>query len=124
MTLASAGTVAFLAWAALAEPSAEPEANDDPTVEEWQGQLLSGGYRYDEEGVPGRRVEVVVDGETGLLVPPLDPPALARAAQAILQDPERQRAMGEAARRRAVEHFGMTAALDRYEALYRRCMGG
>ncbi|MCA9550058.1 MAG: N-acetyl-alpha-D-glucosaminyl L-malate synthase BshA [Myxococcales bacterium] len=75
---------------------------------------------YRVGGVP----EVVVDGETGLLVPPLDPPALARAAQAILQDPERQRAMGEAARRRAVEHFGMTAALDRYEALYRRCMGG
>jgi N-acetyl-alpha-D-glucosaminyl L-malate synthase BshA len=75
---------------------------------------------YRVGGVP----EVVADGETGVLVPPMDVAALAAAAQAILQDPQRHATMAAAARRRAVESFGMAAALDRYEALYRRCLGG
>ena len=42
-------------------------------------------------GVP----DVVCDGQTGLLVPPHDPQALAATARALLLDPERRRAMGE-----------------------------
>ena len=47
--------------------------------------------------------EVVRDGETGVLVPPRDPAALARALADLLRDPARARALGEAGRRRVVE---------------------
>ncbi|GBC82472.1 N-acetyl-alpha-D-glucosaminyl L-malate synthase [bacterium HR10] len=58
--------------------------------------------------------EIVVPGETGLLVPPGDPPALAEAMGLLLRDGARRRMMGEAARarvrmrftaRRMVAHF-------------------
>lgn len=45
--------------------------------------------------------ETIVDQKTGLLVPPADPPALAGAILALLNDPPRAREMGEAARARA-----------------------
>jgi len=35
---------------------------DDPTLTELNGTPLAGSYRYDDEGVPARRVEVVKDG--------------------------------------------------------------
>jgi starch synthase len=80
-------------------------------------------------GIP----DVVVDGETGLLVPyeagddeygsPRDPERFARAlAEAITQvvdDPERARTMGEAGRRRAVEDFSWDAIAEQTLALYR-----
>ena len=44
----------------------------------------------------GGMPEIVVDGETGLIVPPEDPPALAAAILSLLRDPVRSRAMGEA----------------------------
>jgi glycosyltransferase involved in cell wall biosynthesis len=43
---------------------------------------------------------IVVDGETGLLVAPRDPEALAQAIAALVDDPDRRRAMGRAARAR------------------------
>jgi len=46
-------------------------------------------------GVPN----LVQDGQTGLLVPPRDPAAVARACVALLNDPVRRRAMGEAGRK-------------------------
>jgi glycosyltransferase involved in cell wall biosynthesis len=44
-------------------------------------------------GVP----DVVIDGRTGLLAPPGDPPAFAAQLRALLEDPSRRRAMGDAA---------------------------
>lgn len=52
-------------------------------------------------GIP----EVVVDGETGWLVPPEDPVALARALGEVLADPEEARRRGEAGCRRAAEFY-------------------
>ncbi len=80
-------------------------------------------------GIP----EVVVDGETGLLVPieqirdgtgtPLDPGAfetgLADALSDVLRDPDRAREMGQAGRRRAVEAFSWAAIATRTLDLYR-----
>jgi glycogen synthase len=60
-------------------------------------------------GIP----EVVQDGETGWLVEPGDPAALAGALQAVLADPARARRMGEAGRRRVEAHFSW----DRIAAL-------
>jgi len=44
-------------------------------------------------GVP----DIVIDGRTGLLAPPADPPAFAAHVRALLEDPSRRRAMGDAA---------------------------
>lgn len=49
--------------------------------------------------------EIVVDGETGLLVDPLDPDAIAGALGRLLAAPELARAMGEAGRRRLEQLF-------------------
>jgi glycosyltransferase involved in cell wall biosynthesis len=64
-----------------------------------------------EAGLPvvGTRVigtaEVVVDGETGALVPAGDPAALGAALTALLGDPDLRRDQGEAGRRRYLERF-------------------
>lgn len=67
-------------------------------------------------GIP----EAVVHGVTGLLGPAGDEAALARNLLAMLSDPERRTAMGDAARRRVLERFDLarqTAALeDVYDA--------
>lgn len=65
-------------------------------------------------GVP----EVVVPGETGLLVPPDDPEALAGALVALLGDPSRAREMGRAGRDRAAKHFSAEGFARRMEAIY------
>jgi starch synthase len=49
--------------------------------------------------------EVVVHDETGRLVPPADPPALAAAMRAVLAQPERAAALGRAGRRRVESRF-------------------
>ena len=69
--------------------------------------------------VPGHR-EVVIHGETGLLVPAEDPGALAEAVAALLADPARRRSMGEAGRRRVLKEFGLRAMVDSTAAIYRR----
>ena len=80
-------------------------------------------------GIP----EVVVDGETGVLVPieqatdgtgtPLDPDRyvadLARAINELLADPDRAAAMGRAGRQRAVDHFSWDAVAQRTLEVYR-----
>jgi len=64
--------------------------------------------------------EIVADGETGLVVPAGDERALAESIVALTRDPVRVRAMGAAARRRAVEEFSAEAAAAGVEAVYRQ----
>ena len=66
-------------------------------------------------GIP----EVVVDGETGWLVPPGDPAALAEALRVSLADPTRARRMGEAGRRRVEAHFSWDRIAEHTLAVYR-----
>jgi starch synthase len=80
-------------------------------------------------GIP----EVVVDGETGVLVPieqatdgtgtPLDPDRyvadLARAINELLADPDRATAMGRTGRQRAVDHFSWDVVAQRTLEVYR-----
>lgn len=49
--------------------------------------------------------EMVVAGETGLLVPPGEVDSLAAALQALAENPARRARMGEAGRARALEHY-------------------
>ncbi len=67
-------------------------------------------------GIP----EVVVDGETGLLVPTHDPPALADAIDDLIDDPDRRARLGAAARIDAAARFSATQVRDRYLEFYRR----
>ena len=84
-------------------------------------------------GIP----EVVVDGETGMLVPvelreddpmsPVDPDrferAIAAAINALMADPATRETMGGAARRRAVERFSWPAIARQTVDLYRALAG-
>jgi len=66
----------------------------------------------------GGTPEAVVDGETGLLVPPDDPQALADAVARILDDRELEEAMGRAGRRRVEAEFSIPLMVRRNEELY------
>jgi glycosyltransferase involved in cell wall biosynthesis len=70
-------------------------------------------------GIP----EVVVGGETGWLVPPEDPEALARALAEVLTDPAEARRRGEAGRRRIVERYRPAAAAASWRAALERTGG-
>jgi glycosyltransferase involved in cell wall biosynthesis len=62
--------------------------------------------------------EVVREGVTGLLVPPEDPEALARALASLARDPTSRAAMGRAGRRRIAEHFGAERGIARLAARF------
>jgi len=66
--------------------------------------------------------EIVVDGETGAVVPPEDERALADAIVALAGDPERVRVYGSAARSRALASFSEDAAADGIDAVYRHLL--
>lgn len=67
--------------------------------------------------------EVVADGQTGLLVPPADPQALAHAIEALLDSPELGQRLGEAGRRRVESHFRASAMVRRVEGIYEEAIG-
>ena len=67
----------------------------------------------------GGNVDLVLPGQTGLLVPPSDPAALAQAMGALLADPERSRAYGRAGAKRVAERFSLEAMAEAYAKLYR-----
>jgi glycosyltransferase involved in cell wall biosynthesis len=70
----------------------------------------------------GGNAEVVVDGETGLLVPPRSPAGLADAMLQVYADAERARRMGQAGRERVELHFDVRRMVVDYEALYRKVL--
>lgn len=69
----------------------------------------------------GGITDMVVDGETGLLVPPGDVDALAEALSTILGDQERAKSMGRAGRDRS-RSFTVSATVDRLERVYLRAI--
>jgi glycosyltransferase involved in cell wall biosynthesis len=63
--------------------------------------------------------EIVRDGETGLLVPPNDAPALATALRRLADDPPLRERMGAAAAADMTERFTLEHMLDGADAVYR-----
>ena len=72
----------------------------------------------------GGLVEAVADGETGLLVPPRDPAALASAMARLLRDRPLRDRMAAAGRTRVRERFGVNAMVDGNRAVYGRLLRG
>jgi glycosyltransferase involved in cell wall biosynthesis len=71
-----------------------------------------GGIRYS-----------VADGQTGLLVPPKDPAALAKALTLLKSSPDLARTMGEAGLARAREMFTWDGVADALASVYARVSG-
>lgn len=63
-------------------------------------------------------IDIVVDGETGIMVPPKEPGQLAAGLAALIADPGKRQRMGSAGRRRVEEHFDQERQITRLEALY------
>jgi len=70
----------------------------------------------------GGITEVVVHDETGWLVPPADPAALAAAMRALLGQPERAAAFGRAGRRRVEAQFSWERIAERTLEVYREAI--
>jgi len=62
--------------------------------------------------------EVVAEGETGVLVPPSNPQALADAMVSLLADRERAARLGEAGLRRVEREFSLARIIERTEEIY------
>ncbi len=74
-------------------------------------------------GVGGLR-DLVVDGETGLVVPPRDVPALRAALERLLADAELRRRLGVAGRERARSEFSWDRVTAALMSAYEEVLGG
>jgi glycosyltransferase involved in cell wall biosynthesis len=71
----------------------------------------------------GGNSEIVRDGESGFLVQPRDPGALAEAMLRLMELGDRERqAMGQRARDQVRARFGLTRTVERWEELYREVL--
>ena len=71
----------------------------------------------------GGPLEQVAEGETGLLFTPGSADSLAAAIIALLDDPDRARAMGGDGQKRASAHFSVERYAHDFESLYRDLLG-
>lgn len=69
---------------------------------------------FDLDGAP----EVVRDGVSGYLVPPIDTEAIASRTVELLRHPDRQRAFGDAGREFTAAHFSVGRMVERINAVY------
>lgn len=72
----------------------------------------------------GSHLDTVVDGSTGVLVPPANADALASALRGLLGDGVRREALGIAAVDRARSSFPWERIAQSHVAVYRRVLGG
>ncbi|RQO58698.1 sugar transferase [Paucibacter sp. KBW04] len=66
----------------------------------------------------GGSADLVLEGQTGLLVPPAQEQGMAAALQALALDPARAQTLGQAGRARVLEHFSMKAMMKTYASVY------
>jgi glycosyltransferase involved in cell wall biosynthesis len=82
-------------------------------------EAMAAGLPVVATDVPGHR-DVVVHGETGMLVPPGDTGALAEAVASLVSDPARRKAMGESGRWRVHKEFDVRAMVEATAQVYRQ----
>ncbi len=70
----------------------------------------------------GGTPEFVESGKTGILIPPNDPAALARAVTALLHNPERIREMGQAAHKYVQQYCSLETVVRQTESIYERLL--
>ena len=68
--------------------------------------------------------EVVIDGQTGVLIEPDNPEVLAQTIMDLLADPDRMKRMGDAGGQRVREHFTEEQMIQSYLALFRSLIDG
>ncbi|MBI5180242.1 MAG: glycosyltransferase [Nitrospirae bacterium] len=66
--------------------------------------------------------EIAIDGETGFLIPPKDPEALANGILNLLRNRRLAKKMGELGRKRVAENFTLEAMIHNYQELYKNCL--
>ena len=64
--------------------------------------------------------ELVVDGETGIVVPPRDPAAIAHAVERLAKDRDLRMKLGNAARERVDASFNVNATIVAFRELFMR----
>jgi glycosyltransferase involved in cell wall biosynthesis len=72
----------------------------------------------------GGNAEAVIDGETGIVVPPGESLRLAEAIQTLLTSAELREQYGEAGWHRISDQFSLEKCIDHYELLYRTLLAG
>ena len=70
----------------------------------------------------GGILDLVKDGETGLLVPEKNPEAIAEAVLRLLNNPEYARHLGEQGYAHVQKYFDWGLIMEQYEALYQKCV--
>ncbi|MDP6666525.1 MAG: glycosyltransferase [Dehalococcoidia bacterium] len=71
----------------------------------------------------GGTPEAIVDGKTGILVPPKDIEAMVGALVELAGDPELQTRLGAAGRERAMQNYSVENYVARLDGLYRQLLG-
>ena len=117
-----------------------PGASEQAEVLKWWQRATIGVLTSDNEGMPvslmeaaacgvpvaatavGGVPELIVDGATGLLIPPNDPGALAVALQKLLTEPGLRARLGVAARQRAEQKFSVRGQVDQLLALWSKIL--
>lgn len=101
----------------FALPTHEPEGFPTTLMEAAAAGLPAIGT------TPGGACEVITDGVTGALIAPGSPSAFAEATLALASDADKRRAMGEAARRKALGQFSLEQTVAQTQRLYETLLG-
>lgn len=96
-----------------------------PSLNEGMGRVLIEAMAFGKPVVASRVggiPEIVLDGKTGVLVPPKDPKRLAEAIIRLLSDRDRCRQMGEEGKKRMDERFSSEAMVTQIDRLYQELL--
>ncbi len=120
--------VRFLGWVAQASDRVLPACDIFVQSSLWEAmsvvvlEAMAAGKPMVVTRV-GENSNVVIDGETGLTVPPANPEAMALALRRLLHDVDLRRRLGDAARLRYERTFTTQHMITAYETLYRELLG-
>jgi glycosyltransferase involved in cell wall biosynthesis len=98
-----------------------------PTLNEAFGNVVLEGLAASRPVIVtrvGGPEEIVVDGRSGLLVPPADAGALRSALRTLVEDPPYARQLAAGGRRRVEQRFSVQRSAERWSQLYAEALAG